>query len=232
MKLSKSDLLILSNFASINESIHIYEGAMQSTVANSGNLFAFASFDEEFPKEFCIFDLNHFISVYSLVSSTGDTVLEFPKDENYLVIKSEKTSQDIRFCDAKLVEELNRDRKYVIENPDIVFTLSESMLEYGKKSAAINGFTNLVFEGDETEIYMVAETITPNSNNLSERHRRKIEQPNASKRSFTAVFEVSKLKMLSDDYEVRIIEKGGAQFTSKNRDYKIFVALQQPVTFD
>lgn len=38
--------------------------------------------------------------------------------------------------------------------------------------------------------------------------------------------------MLSDDYEVRIIEKGGAQFTSKNRDYKIFVALQQPVTFD
>ena len=79
---------------------------------------------------------------------------------------------------------------------------------------------------------MVAETITPNSNNLSERHRRKIEQPNASKRSFTAVFEVSKLKMLSDDYEVRIIEKGGAQFTSKNRDYKIFVALQQPVTFD
>ena len=123
MKLSKTDLLFLSNFASINESIHVYEGAMQSTVANSGNLFAFASFDEEFPKEFCIFDLNHFISVYSLVSSTGDTVLEFPEDKQYLVIKSDKTSQDIRFCDAKLVEELDRNTKYVIEKPDIVFRM-------------------------------------------------------------------------------------------------------------
>lgn len=232
MKLSKADLLFLSNFASINESIHVHEGAMQSTVANSGNLFAFAKFDEEFPKEFCIFDLNHFISVYSLVSSTGDTVLEFPTDEQYLVIKSDKTSQDIRFCDPKLVEELDRNKKYVIENPDIVFTISEAMLDYGKKSAAINGFINLVFEGDKSDIYMVAETITVNSNNASERHRRKIDQNNTTGNPFTAVFEVSKLKMLGDDYEVRILAKGGAQFTSLNRDYKFFVALQQPVTFD
>ena len=79
---------------------------------------------------------------------------------------------------------------------------------------------------------MVSETITNNSNNSSERHRRKIEQSNTSGQSFSAVFEVSKLKMLSDDYEVRIAAKGGAQFTSKNRDYKFFVALQQPVTFE
>ena len=97
MKLSKSDLLLLNNFASINESIHFYEGALQSTVANSRNHFAFATFEEEFPKEFCIFDSNHFISVYSLVNSTGDTVLEFPEDKQHLVIKSDKTSQDIRF---------------------------------------------------------------------------------------------------------------------------------------
>ena len=51
MKLSKSDLLLLNNFASINESIHFYEGALQSTVANSRNHFAFATFEEEFPKE-------------------------------------------------------------------------------------------------------------------------------------------------------------------------------------
>ena len=46
MKLSKSDLLLLNNFASINESIHFYEGALQSTVANSRNHFAFATFEE------------------------------------------------------------------------------------------------------------------------------------------------------------------------------------------
>jgi len=231
LNLSKSDLLFLSNFASINESIHFYPGSQQSTVSNSGNSFAFATFEEEFPKEFCIFDLNHFISVYSLVSSTGDTVLKFPKDEQYLVIQSDKTSQDIRFCDPKLVEELDRSKKYVIEKPDIEFTLSESMLEYGKKSAAVNGFQNLVFEGDENDIYMVSENISQNGSTISERHRRKLEQKNTTEKRFSAVFEVSKLKMLNDDYEVRIAAKGGAQFTSKNREYTFFVALQQPVTF-
>lgn len=231
MKLSKSDLLFLSNFASINESIHFHAGARQSTVANSGNSFAFATFEEEFPKEFCIFDLNHFISVYSLISSTGDTVLKFPKDEQYLEICSDKTSQDIRFCDPNLVEELDRSKKYVIENPDIEFTLSESMLEYGRKSAAVNGFANLVFEGDEEDIYMVSENVSQNGSTISERHRRTIDQTNTTKKSFSAVFEVAKLKMLNDDYEVRIASKGGAQFTSKNRDYTFFVALQQPVNF-
>ena len=147
------------------------------------------------------------------------------------MIKSDKTSQDIRFCDPNIIEELDKSKRYEIEKPEIKFTISETLLEYGKKAAAINGFMNLVFEGEGTEIYMVSETVSQNgSNNSSERHRRKIEHENTTGKPFNAVFEVSKLKMLSDDYEVRIAAAGGAQFTSKNREYTFFAALQQPVT--
>ena len=233
LNLSKSDLLFLSNFASINESIHFYPGNRQSVVSNSGDCFAFANFEEEFPQEFCLYDLNHFISVYSLVSSTGDTVLKFPKEKQYLEIQSDKTSQDIKFCDSKLVEELDRTKKYVIEKPDIQFKLTESMLDYGKKAAAINGFQHIVFEGDAKELYMVAETIPENKQekHRSERHRRKIDQPNETGRKFSAIFKVDKLKMLSDDYTVKIAAKGGASFDSLNRDYTFFAALREPVQF-
>lgn len=231
MKLDKTDLLFLSNFKSINQSIHIYEGSLQSTVSNSGNLFAFARFSEEFPKEFCILNLDHFISVYSLVSSTGETTLEFPEDGEYLIIKSNKTRQDIKFCDSKSVEELDKSKNYAIENPDISFTLSEDLLEYGKKSAAINGFKNLVFEGDEDEIYMISETVLFTKDDSAEKHRTKIEQQNTTRKKFSAIFDVSMLKMLTDDYNVKIDARGGAQFTSKSKDYKFFVTLQQPVIF-
>lgn len=232
MKLSKADFLFLSNFSSINESIHFHPGQEQSVVANSGNLFAFASFEEEFPKEFCLFDLNHFITNYNNVALTeGDTVLEFPEGQEQVIIKSNDTEHNIRFCDPKLVEELDRSKKYIIENPDIEFTLSESMLEFGRKVAASNGFEHLCFEGMGDEIYMVAETVSQNGSNISERTRRKLGQPNRTSKDFTAVFEVAKLKMLNDDYEVRIAKEGGAEFTSKNRDYRFFVALQQKVRF-
>ena len=78
---------------------------------------------------------------------------------------------------------------------------------------------------------MVSENVSQNGSSISERHRSTINQTNTTEKSFTAVFEVAKLKMLNDDYEVRIASKGGAQFTSKNRDYTFFVALQQPVNF-
>ena len=165
------------------------------------------------------------------LSSTGDTVLRFPEDELYLIIESKEATQDIRFCDPKLVEELDRSKKYLIEKPDIEFTLSESMLEYGRKAAAVNGHEHLCFEGEGDEIYMVSETVSQNGSNISEQHRRNLGQPNITTKNFTAVFEVAKLKMLNDDYEVRIAAKGGAQFSSKNRNYTFFVALQQPVTF-
>jgi len=37
------------------------------------------------------------------------------------------------------------------------------------------------------------------------------------------------LKMIPDDYEVKISLKGGAQFNSKNRDYRYFSVIENPV---
>ena len=226
MQLSKADLLLLSNFSTINQAMRFIPGTTQRTKSDSGNIFAFAEFSVDFPKEFCVFDLNHFISVISLVSSTGDVELHFPEDAEHLMIRSEKTEQGIRFADSEIVAEFDNSKEYDIKNPDVTFTLTESMLEYGKKSAAINGYQHLMFGGDENEIFMVSNDF---SNPSAERHKRTLEQKNNSGEAFEAIFDVAKLKMIPDDYEVKISLKGGAQFTSKNRDYRYFSVIENPV---
>lgn len=228
MELTKSDLLLLSNFASINQSIRFIPGKVQRTTADSGNYFVFAEFSTEFPREFCIYDLNHFISVFNLVSSTGNVSLVFPEDVEHLVIQSEKTEQGIRFADSEIVTDFDDSKDYDIKEPDVTFTLSESLLEYGKKSAAINGYEHLMFSGDENEIYMVSNDF---SNPSAEKHKRKIDQKNTSGKPFQAIFSVDKLKMLNDDYEVKITTKGGAQFNSKNRTYRYFCVIENPVNY-
>ena len=67
------------------------------------------------------------------------------------------------------------------------------------------------------------------SNPSAEKHKRKLEQKNESGEAFEAIFDVAKLKMIPDDYEVKISLRGGAQFTSKNRDYRYFSVIENPV---
>ena len=228
MQLSKSDLLLLSNFASINQSVMFQEGKKQGTSANSQSMFAYAEFDAEFPTDFPLFDLNHFLQVYDLVASTGDVELEFPEDENVLIVKSDVTQQGLRAAPVEVIRTPPKDFTPK-DKPVISFTLKEDMLAYGKKSAAINQFPNLIFESDGTDIYMTAENI---ENPSSEQHRRKIEENVNTGLEFKVVFSVSRLKMIADDYQVDIYNPILGRFTSKNRDYTFFSALDTNVVYD
>jgi hypothetical protein len=228
MQLSKSDLHLLSNFASINQSIMFQEGKKQGTSANSQSMFAYAEFDAEFPTDFPLFDLNHFLQVYDLVASTGDVELEFPEDQNILIVKSAVTEQGLRSAPIEVIRTPPKNFSPK-EKPVVSFTLKEDMLSYGKKSAAINQFPNLIFESDGDNIYMTAENT---DNPSSEQHRRKIQEDVHGCFEFRVVFSVSRLKMISDDYRVDIFEPNLGRFTSENRDYTFFSALDSNVVYD
>lgn len=225
MQLSKSDLLLLSNFASINQSILFKPGREQKTISNSEMMMAIAKFDADFPTEFAIYDLNHFISVYNLVSLTGDVELDF-YEENQLMIKSEKTRQNLRAAPIEIIR-VPPKNGVPDKDPVVSFTLTEEMLHYGKKAAAVNGFSNLIFESDGKDLYMVAKDVeVPNS----ETHRRKLEQNSENLIEFRAIFSVSRLKMLQDEYRVDIFSPNLGGFTSKNREYNFYSGLDVDIT--
>ena len=82
MKLSDTTLTILKNFASINQGIKITEGNTLSTISPLKTLLSKATIADSFDKNFCIYDLNRFLSTLSLFK---DPELQF--SESAVVIK-------------------------------------------------------------------------------------------------------------------------------------------------
>ena len=78
MKLSDKTLSYLKNFATINTGIAFKPGNKISTVSPQKNILGEAEIEETIPVEFCIYDLNNFLSAISLVKDNVD--LSFDRD--------------------------------------------------------------------------------------------------------------------------------------------------------
>ena len=83
MKLSKTTLELLKNYATINTNLLVKSGSSLSTVSASKSILAKGTIEESFPQEFAIYDLNQFLS---LVTMSDDTEIEF--SDEYLTCKS------------------------------------------------------------------------------------------------------------------------------------------------
>ena len=99
MKLSDKTLTILKNFAGINNSILVKEGNQLRTISVAKNILAEAEINEEFPREFGIYDLNQFLNGLSLHQ---DPDLDFTKD-TYLDIREGKRRVKYFFADPAVV---------------------------------------------------------------------------------------------------------------------------------
>ena len=86
MKLSDQTLTVLKNFAGINNSILVKQGTQLRTISVAKNILAEAAIDEDFPRDFAIYDLNQFLNGLSLHQ---DPEMDF-KEETYLTIREGK----------------------------------------------------------------------------------------------------------------------------------------------
>jgi len=66
MKLSSDTLNVLKNFSTINGNILVKKGSKLSTISASKSVLAQANIKDNFPKDFCVYDLNQFLSVQGL----------------------------------------------------------------------------------------------------------------------------------------------------------------------
>ena len=66
MKLSETTQNILKNYSTINQSIYLKEGSRLSTISVMRNILAAADVSEEFPVDFCIYDLGKFLNLLSI----------------------------------------------------------------------------------------------------------------------------------------------------------------------
>ena len=82
MKLSESTLSLLKNFSTINQSLLFKQGSRLRTISVMKKILAEVTIDEEFPKDFGIYDLNQFLNGLGLHQSPE---LDFENDGHVVI---------------------------------------------------------------------------------------------------------------------------------------------------
>ena len=104
MKLSDKTLVILKNFAGINNSILVKRGDSLRTISLAKNILAEANIKEEFPRDFAIYDLNQFLNGLGLHQ---DPELDLEKIHFYQFVK-EREESNISLQTHRLLLHLRR----------------------------------------------------------------------------------------------------------------------------
>lgn len=220
MKLTPRTLSILENFANINQNLFVTAGSTIKTMSVAKNIFVSAEVDETFNQEFGIYNLKELLGVLSLFESPD---IEF--GEKSLTIKQGNQRVTYYYAQREVLVVPAKDIK--MPEPDFEFDLSQETIAGIRKAASVLGVTDLSIVGNGTTISaVVGDVKNATSNAFSV-------DVGTTDKTFKANFKVENLKMIGADYRVKISSRGLACFEStSNKDYVMFVALEQNSTFN
>ena len=100
MKLSDKTIDLLENFSSINQSILVKKGTKLRTISVMKNILAEAEVDENFEKDFGIYDLPQFLNGVGLMNDPDIDL----KNDSYMIIREGKTTKvKFAFADPEVI---------------------------------------------------------------------------------------------------------------------------------
>tara|TARA_Y100000748_G_scaffold289602_1_gene275557 strand:- start:107 stop:772 length:666 start_codon:yes stop_codon:yes gene_type:complete len=221
MKLSESTLSLLKNFSTINQSILFKQGSRLRTISVMKNILAEATINEEFPKDFGIYDLNQYLNGLGLHNSPE---LDFEAD-NYVVIKEGRSRSKYFFADPSVII-TPPEKSIELPSEDVTFDLSTDQLDKLLKAAAIYQLPDLsVVGGDGVVKVLVRDKKNDTSNDYSV-------IVGETESTFSFNFKVENIKILPGTYSVVVSQKLLSRFTNKNQDLIYYIALEPDSTFE
>jgi len=215
MKLSKDTLDVLKNFASINSGIEFKKGNTIRTMSGGKTVLAKATLKDDFPQDFCVYDLNQFLSVHSLFDNT-----EIDFDDSNVIFKSGKKKTKYRKT-AKEMIVTAPEKELTLPSVDITFTLTKEDFSDLLKSASVLQSPHIAVESVGDKIVLTAFNAKDDS-----AHTQSIEVGDGNGNKFKMVFLTDNLKMISGSYDVEISAKGLASFKNKNVELQYWVATE------
>jgi hypothetical protein len=220
MKLSSNTTNILKNFSQINQSILIKQGNKLKTISVMKNILAEAEIEEEFEKDFAIYDLNQFLSGLSLYDSPD---LDF--GESYLTIRDGRRRAKYFFADPDVIVS-PPEKEISLPTRDVCFTVATQQLDKLLKAAAIYQVPDLSAVGRNGKVELV---VRDKKNDTSHEFS---EEVGETEDEFNFNFKVENIKIIPGTYDVVISSKLLAEFTNKNTDLKYYIALEPDSTYN
>ena len=217
MKLSEGTVAILKNFSTVNQSLQFKVGNTLKTISPLKTIFVEATVEENFPKEFALYDLNKILAKISLYK---DADLGFDDDKINISTENKKKSDYIKYCSPKIIV-TPPEKSITFGDPDCSFSLSQEDLTWMQRSAGISGSPNFVFESDGAVINFIATDIKDDSADQS-----KIEIGTSEGAKFRIVMKVENFKLIDGSYDVSIAKKGMARFKHKTINITYYIAIE------
>ena len=220
MNLCDNTLGILKNFAGINNSILVKEGNQLRTISVAKNILAEAEIDEDFPRQFGIYDLNQFLNGLSLHQ---DPDLDF-SEESYLTIREGKRRVKYFFADPQVIV-APPEKEITLPSQDVCFQLDSMALDKLLKAAAVYQLPDLSAVGEAGVVKLV---VRDKKNDTSNEFAVVVGETD---KDFTFNFKVENIKIIPGAYNVVVSSKLLSRFSNTNHDLKYYIALEPDSTF-
>jgi len=216
MKLSNETLSVLKNFSTINQGIEFKKGNKLTTISAGKSILAQATLKDDIPEDFCVYDLNQFLSAYSLFK---DTELKFDP-ANVIFDGGRRKTKFRKAAKEMIVTPPNKEIK--LDEVDCSFTLTSDDYADILKTASVLSCPNVTLQSDGELVELVAFDAKDDS-----QHNSSINVGAGNGKSYRIVFKVENLKMIPGEYEVQISFKGFAHFKNTKDDIQYWVAFEK-----
>ena len=148
MKLSEKTINLLENFSSINQSILVKRGSKLRTICVMKNILAEADVDENFERDFGIYDLPQFLNGVNLMK---DPDLDL-KNETYMIIREGKSTKvKFAFADPDVII-TPPEKPITLPSSDVTFALDSAQLGKLLKASSVYQLPDLAAVGNGKEI--------------------------------------------------------------------------------
>ena len=226
MKLSENTLSLLKNFSNINGNLVIKEGDEILTISDKKNIMAHSKVDESFDQSFGIYDLNEFLGAYSLIE---DPTLNF--DEESVTISSGVSSIIYRFSDPSILT--SPERTIGLPSVDVNLKMTHNMIEKVRRAGSVLGapvlsITNKDTSGNGSGIIRIR--VFDPSNPTANVYEIEVGDIDDSS-SFDFQFLIENIKVIPDDYDLKISSKKISEWDGINNKVKYWIALEKDSSY-
>lgn len=219
MKLSNETLAVLKNFSAINQGIQFKKGTKLTTVSAGKTVLAQATLKDEFPQDFCVYDLNQFLSVHSLHK---DSELSF--DDSNVIFKSGRSSTKYRKT-AKEMIVTPPEKEISLPSVDVSFTLTEEDYANIMKVASVLSSPHIAVESDGEFVQLAAFDSLDDS-----AHTNSIQVGQSDGKKYKIVFKTENIKLIPGSYSVEISFKGIGHFKNTKDAIEYWIAFEAKET--
>ena len=222
MKLSEKTISLLENFSSINQSILVKKGSKLRTISVMKNILAEADVDENFERDFGIYDLPQFLNGVNLMK---DPDLDL-KNETYMIIREGKSTKvKFAFADPDCIVS-PPEKPIELPSSDVVFLLDSVQLSKLLKASSVYQLPDLSAVGNGKEISLV---VSDRKNDNSNEYSLKVGKTD---QTFEFNFKIENIKLIPGSYQVQISQKNLAKFTNDTYNLDYFIALEPDSTYE